>query len=494
MRHRAGTLSATWALAALTASVIGCHSSGSGGAGTGGAGDGTLGSGGSGAPASGGAGGAGELGSGGGGGAGGGAAGVDAGAGGTGGRLDAGAGGAGGRLDAAVDRAPADAADAPTDAGDGGVAILAATPPMGWNSWNTFQCSLNEQLIHDVADRFVTSGMAAAGYQYVSLDDCWMNGRDASGNLQWDTTKFPAGIPALAAYVHGKGLKLGIYESANTATCVGVYGPSTPAVAVGSLNHEPQDAQTFASWGVDFLKYDLCAGNRASIAKMGAGLRATGRAIVYSINPGNGPTDLDPPTTPGWNFDTIANMWRIGFDINASWASVLSLIDQDAPLARFSGPGRWNDPDMLEVGKGLTADEDRSHFSMWAMLAAPLIAGNDIRSMSATTQSILTNAEVIAVDQDPLGLQGQIVATPATTLQVWSKQLAGTNTRAVALFNRGTAAASMTVRWTDIGIPATNATVRDLWQHIAVGTFSNSYTAASVPAHGVIMLKIAGAP
>ncbi len=488
MRHHLGTMSASWALAALAASVVGCHSNGSGAAGTGGAAGVGLGSGGSGGPASGGAGGGGDLGDAGGTGAGG------AGTGAGGASADAGAGGMGARVDAGVDRAPADAANANADGGDGGVAVLAATPPMGWNSWNTFQCSLNEQLIRGVADTFVSSGMAAAGYQYVNLDDCWMNGRDASGNLQWDTTKFPAGIPALAAYVHGKGLKLGIYESANTDTCVGVYGPSTPAVAVGSLNHEAQDAQTFASWGVDFLKYDLCQGSRASITTMGNGLRAAGRPIVFSINPGNGTNDLQPPTAAGWNYGTIANMWRIGFDINASWASVLSLIDQDATLARFASPGHWNDPDMLEVGKGLTADEDRSHFSMWAMLAAPLIAGNDIRSMSATTQSILTNAEVIAVDQDALGLQGQLVATPATNLQVWSKQLAGTNTRAVALFNRGTTAASITVRWTDIGISAGAATVRDLWQHAALGTFSDSYTAASVPAHGAMMLRIAGAP
>jgi alpha-galactosidase len=467
------------------APVVGCHSSTSPGSGSGGAAGAALGSGGS-AAAAGGAGGAGGAAGMGTGGIGIGGAGV----GGTGAGVDAG-------VDGAAERPSIDAAahDSAADAGDAAsAAIPAATPPMGWNSWNTFQCSINEVLIRGVADTFVTSGMAAAGYQYVNLDDCWMNGRDTTGKLQWDTTKFPAGIPALAAYVQGKGLKLGIYESANSATCVGVYGPSTPAVAVGSLNHEAQDAQTFASWGVDFLKYDLCTGSRASITAMGNALRTTSRPIVFSINPGNGTNDLQPPTAAGWSYGTIANMWRIGFDINASWASVLSLIDQDAPLARFASPGHWNDPDMLEVGKGLTADEDRSHFSMWAMLAAPLIAGNDIRSMSAATQAILTNADVIAVDQDPLGMQGQIAATPATNLQVWSKPLAGTNTRAVALFNRGTAAASITVQWTNIGIPAGNATVRDLWQHANLGTFNNSYTVAAVPAHGVAMLKIASAP
>jgi alpha-galactosidase len=403
--------------------------------------------------------------------------------------------------DAAVDRAGNDSVRAGDgaaggDAVDGRSAVvLAAAPPMGWNSWNTFQCNLDEALIKAVADVFVSSGMQAAGYQYVNLDDCWMDGRDASGNLRWNATKFPAGIPALAAYVHGKGLKLGIYQSANTTTCVGIYGGISPTIAVGSLNHEAQDAQTFAAWGVDFLKYDLCQGNRASFAKMRDGLLATGRPIVYSINPGNGTNDLLPPTAPGWDgVGNTANMWRIGFDIAATWTSVLSLIDQDAPLARFAGPGHWNDPDMLEVGKGLTANEDRSHFTMWAMLAAPLIAGNDLRSMTTATRDILINADVIAVDQDPLGVQGALVATPAANLQVWSRPLAGTNVRAVALFNRTAATASIAVRWTDIGLPAGNAVVRDLWQHAALGTFNGTYSAPAVPSHGVVMLSITGAP
>ena len=251
---------------------------------------------------------------------------------------------------------------------------------------------------------------------------------------------------------------------------------------------------TFASWGVDFLKYDLCVGQRSSFATMRDALRATGRPIVYSINPGNGVTDLCPPNTCTLNLVSIANMWRIGFDINASWASVISLIDQDAALFTFAGPGHFNDPDMLEVGKGMTADEDRAHFSMWAMLAAPLLAGNDMRSMSAATRAILTNVEVVAVDQDALGQQGRVVATPATNLQVWSKTLAGTNTRAVALLNRSAATASITVQWSTLGLPAASATVRDLWSHTDLGAFNGSYTAAAVPSHGVAMLKIVSTP
>jgi alpha-galactosidase len=410
--------------------------------------------------------------------------------------LDAHAGSSDGPDDAAIrDASPAVDRDATTDAAradSGTPAAVAATPPMGWNSWNTFQCSINETLIKAVADAMVSSGMQAAGYQYVNLDDCWMNGRDTSGNLQWDVTKFPSGLPALAAYIHGKGLKFGIYETPNTATCVGIYAGVSRSVAVGSLGHETQDAQSFASWGVDFLKYDLCQGNRSGFPTMRDALRATGRPIVYSINPGNGTNDLYPPTTPGWAVVSIANMWRIAFDINASYGSVTSIIDQDAPFWSFAGPGHWNDADMLEVGKGMSADEDRSHFSMWAMLASPLLAGNDIRSMSAATAAILTNADVIAVDEDPMGAQAQLASTPQPGLQVWSKPLAGTNVRAVALLNRTAAAASMGVQWATIGLSTTAATVRDLWTHTDLGTFSQGYTATSVPTHGVVMLRVAG--
>ncbi len=382
---------------------------------------------------------------------------------------------------------------------DGSVAAVpAATPPMGWNSWNTFECNISESLIQATADAMVSSGMQAAGFEYVNLDDCWMDGRDANGNLKWNASKFPSGIPALAKYVHGKGLKLGIYETPNTVTCVGIYGGIAPSVAVGSLGHEAQDAQTFASWGVDYLKYDLCTGQRSSFAVMRDALRATGRPIVYSINPGNGPGDLCPPNAKppdgsscGLDLPNVANMWRIGFDINASWSSITGLIDQDAPLSRYAGPGHWNDPDMLEVGNGsLTTNQSTSHFSMWAMLAAPLIAGNDLRSMSSTIKTILTNAEVIAVDQDPLGAQATLVATPQTGLQVWSKPLSGGNVRAVALLNRNGAQASITVNFTQLGLANAAASVRDLWQHADLGMFTGSYTASNVPSDGVVMLRI----
>ena len=380
-------------------------------------------------------------------------------------------------------------------AGTGGSpGIVGATPPMGWNSWNTFQCNISETLIKGIADIMASSGMQAAGYQYVNIDDCWMNGRNASGQLQWNTTKFPSGIPALASYIHGKGLKFGMYESPNTKTCVGLYcGCSDAAGAVGSGGHETTDAQTFASWGVDYLKYDHCAASGlGGFATMRDALRATNRPIFYSINPGDG--SGCPPNTCSINLPSIANMWRIGFDINASWSSMIGLVDQDSGLAQYAGPGHWNDPDMLEVGNGLNDTEGRTHFSMWAMLAAPLIAGNDLRSMSSATKTTLTNTDVIAVDQDPLGKQATRVATPGTNLEVWSKTLSGTNTRAVALLNRGSSTASISVMWSQLGIPTGAATVRDLWSHTDLGSFSGSYTASSVPSHGVVMLKVSSTP
>jgi alpha-galactosidase len=391
------------------------------------------------------------------------------------------------------DRDAGPAIDSGADAGPP-ADILGATPPMGWNSWNTFGCNIDEDLIKGVADTFVSSGMQAAGYEYVNVDDCWMDGRDDSGALRWNASKFPSGIPALAEYVHAKGLKLGIYETPNTLTCVGLYGGIGHDVAVGSLGHETTDAQTFASWGVDYLKYDLCQGQRDGFAVMRDALRATGRPIFYSINPGNGQNDLCPPSTCSLDLPAVANMWRIGFDIGPNWGSVTRLLDENADLDAYAAPGHWNDPDMMEVGNGLNDTEGRAHFSLWAIMAAPLIAGNDIRNMSAATKATLTNSEVIAVDQDPRGVQGRRVASPGQNLEVWSKPLSGANARAVALFNRGDASASITVQWSALGLPAGGASVRDLWAHDDLGTFQDSFTAAAVPSHGVVMLKVTSTP
>ncbi|HEX7596866.1 MAG TPA: glycoside hydrolase family 27 protein [Polyangia bacterium] len=370
-------------------------------------------------------------------------------------------------------------------AGSTGSKVVGATPPMGWNSWNTFNCSPSESLIKGIADVMVSSGMATAGYEYVNIDDCWMSGRDGSGNLVADSSKFPSGMASLATYVHGKGLKLGIYETPSDTTCAG---------KTGGAGHESQDAKTFASWGIDYLKYDHCrTTDMGSFARMGTALKATNRDIFYSINPVYGSGSCVPPNCTVDELK-VCNMWRIGFDINASWGSFTGLIDTDKPLAQYAGPGHWNDPDMLEVGKGMSQDEDRSHFGMWAILAAPLLTGNDLRSMNATTKAILTNKDVIDVDQDSLGAQGTMVAGTAKAAEVWSKKLSGTNARAVALFNRTGSATAMTVQWSQIGLPAGAATVRDLWNQKDLGSFTDSYAATSVPSHGIVMLKIVSGP
>jgi alpha-galactosidase len=363
---------------------------------------------------------------------------------------------------------------------------------MGWNSWNKFGGSITDTLVRGIADAMVSTGMQAAGYQFINIDDMWQaTSRDSSGNIVPDGTKFPNGMKALADYVHGKGLKLGLYSDRGTQTCSG---------RPGSYGHETQDAQTYASWGVDYLKYDNCSPATGSnmqtdYTNMSNALKASGRPIVFSIC--------------AWWFYTwetsIGQLWRTTGDIKDTWASFTANLDANGGwtprysdanygspgIAQYASPGHWNDPDMLEVGNGgMTDAEYQSHFSLWAIMAAPLIAGNDIRSMTASTANILTNADVIAVDQDPLGIQGKPIST-STTLEVWSKKLSGDQTYAVVLFNRTTASAAITVTWASLGMTSTSATVRDLWSHTDLGSTATQYT-ATVPSHGVTMLNVVG--
>ncbi len=352
---------------------------------------------------------------------------------------------------------------------------VARTPPMGWNSWNKFGCGVSDALVRATADAMVSSGMQAAGYQYINIDDCWsLTARDASGNLQADPVKFPNGIKAVADYVHSKGLKFGIYGDRGSSTCAGY---------PGSYGHEVQDANTFAAWGVDYLKYDNCAivgDMQTDLTNMRNALSATGRPIVFSLST----WWFSLPTFPD-----LGNLWRTTGDITDSFSSVMGNIDTNNNTAQYAGPGHWNDPDMLEVGNGgMTDGEYRAHFGMWAIAAAPLIAGNDLRSMSQATINILTAPEVIAIDQDALGVQGIKVTDNGSGLQVWSKTLTGTNTKAVALLNRSASAANMTVNWSDIGLSG-SATVRDLWARADLGSFSGSYT-VSVPSHGIVLIKV----
>ena len=370
---------------------------------------------------------------------------------------------------------------------------LAPTPPMGWNSWNKFACNVSDELIRGMADALVKSGMKDAGYQYVVIDDCWQVSRDEVGNIVADAQRFPHGIKGLADYIHSTGLKFGIYSDAGSKTCAG---------RPGSLGHEYQDARQYAAWGVDYLKYDWCNTTTqdapAAYALMHAALDATGRPIVLSI------CEWGKAQPWLWGKRVGGNLWRATGDIQDRWEGkkewspgdccsygVVDIIDAVADLYSYAGPGHWNDPDMLEVGNGgMTDTEYRSHFSFWALLAAPLIAGNDLRTMPPEIHDILTNKEVIAINQDPLGRQGHRVRKDdQLKVDVWAKQLAD-GSRAVILFNRGTAEQNIAVNWEEIGYPANIvASVRDLWQHKDLGKQAGK-TAATVPAHGVAMLAV----
>jgi alpha-galactosidase len=361
---------------------------------------------------------------------------------------------------------------------------LAATPPMGWNSWNRFGCNVSEDLITSMADTMVSSSMKDAGYQFIIIDDCWQVSRDASGNIVADPKRFPSGIKALADYVHSKGLKFGIYSDAGTLTCGG-----RPA----SRGHEYQDATQYAAWGVDYLKYDWCNTGtedaQAAYTTMSEALKATGRPIVFSLCEwGNHKPWL-------WAKD-VGNLWRTTGDITDCWdckkeysMGWLRILDLQDGLESYAGPGHWNDPDMLEVGNGgMSTEEYRSHFSLWCLLAAPLIAGNDLKSMPPEIKEILTKKEVIAVDQDPLGSEGRRVRKDGD-LEIWAKQMQD-GSRAVVLFNRGTAEAEISVAWETLGYPAhLSAAVRDLWAGKDLGKFTGRFS-AEVPGHGVVLVIV----
>ncbi|MFC7759995.1 glycoside hydrolase family 27 protein [Catellatospora bangladeshensis] len=373
------------------------------------------------------------------------------------------------------------------------------TPPMGWNSWNTFGCNISEALIRQHADAMVSSGMRDLGYQYVVVDDCWFNpNRDSAGNLQGDPTRFPSGMKALGDYLHARGLKFGLYQVPVDKTCAQYFG-SYPG-ATGSQGHEAQDARQFAAWGVDFLKYDWCSPNGtidqqvATFAKMRDALAATGRPILYSINPNS----IHAKTGPLRNWGDVANMWRTTEDITNAWNTgqtngypmgIQNIVDVTVPLASYARPGGFNDPDMMEVGRGgMTDTEMRSHFALWAVMASPLIAGNDLRSMSSATQTILKNANLIAINQDTLGLQATQVANDGTR-RVLAKRLANGDV-AVALFNQGSATTTVSTTAAAIGKSGSSFTLLDAWTN-ATSTTSGTIS-ASVPAHGTVVYRVSG--
>jgi alpha-galactosidase len=350
---------------------------------------------------------------------------------------------------------------------------------MGWNSRNKFAEKVDAKTVKEIADAIVSSGMKDAGYIYVNIDDTWQGKRDEQGVLQANE-KFPD-MKGLADYVHSKGLKIGIYSSPGPKTCAGYEG---------SYQHEEQDARTWAAWGIDYLKYDWCSAKTvykdeempAVYKKMGDALKATGRPIVYSL------CQYGLRKVWEWGVASGGNLWRTTVDIEDVWKSMSTIgFDKQTGLEQYAGPGHWNDPDMLEIGNGnMDMVEYRTHFSLWAMLAAPLLAGNDVRSMDDETKQLLINREVIAIDQDKLGKQGFRVSKEGRT-EVWVKPLEGGDL-AMALFNRGDNAELMIAKWTDLGLSGKHS-VRDVWAHADRGKIKDLFE-AEVSGHGVVMLRV----
>lgn len=362
--------------------------------------------------------------------------------------------------------------------------ILSPTPPMGWSSWNAFGPNINEKGIKEVINAMVRSGMRKHGYVYVNLDDGWQDKRirDEEGNPLWDAAKFPSGMKALGDFIHSKGMKFGIY--------------TRPAWVAG---HEDKVAQAFAAWGVDFVKYDFSdKDGKESNRKMVAAIRKAGRPIVFNVCEWG----VNKPWE--WAEEIGAQSWRTTFDLVDKWETptnsnagngILTNLDINEGLSKYAGPGHWNDPDMLIVGlhgdnnmggSGCTVAEYRTHMSLWCMMVAPLAAGNDVRNMSKVTREMLTNSEVIAVDQDPLGVQGTRV-TRDGNLEIWKKPLQNGDI-AVALFNRGPVTARIIVTWNDLGISG-KWYVRDLWEKRKTGTADGSIE-RDVESHATVMLRL----
>jgi alpha-galactosidase len=362
--------------------------------------------------------------------------------------------------------------------------LIAATPPMGWNSWNHFNNAIDDATVRSQADAMVSSGMKKAGYVYINIDDSWEGDRDSQGFIH-SNKKFPD-MKALAGYVHSKGLKLGIYSSPGSYTC---------ASYMGSYQHEEQDAKVFAEWGIDYLKYDLCsfqdnmdeAGTAKAhqvmvdaYKKMYEALLKVGRPIVFSL------CEYGMDEVWKWGASVGGNLWRTTGDISDDYARMAEIGFGQAGLAPYATPGHWNDPDMLEVGNGgMTTDEYKTHMSLWALLAAPLLAGNDLTTMSQETIDILTNPDVVAIDQDKAGKQGDRIKTDGS-LEIWSRELAD-GSKALGFFNRSTNEISFNVKFNEIGCKH-SVKVKDIWAHKELGVMDRFQ--GYIPAHGVVLLRV----
>ena len=354
----------------------------------------------------------------------------------------------------------------------------ALTPPMGWNSWNHFACKVTAADVRAAADAMASNGMKDAGYIYVNIDDCWQGTRDDKGVIR-SNDRF-GDIKALADYVHSKGLKIGIYSSPGPKTCAGYEG---------SYGHEAQDARQYAAWEIDYLKYDWCSAEKVYqpeqlqevYTKMHDALQKTGRPIVFSL------CEYGYGLVWRWGASVGGNLWRTTEDISDSYNRMSVIGFQQNGLEKYAGPGHWNDPDMLEVGNGdMKHDEYITHMTLWCILAAPLLAGNDLSKMDPDSLAILTNKEVIGVDQDVKGIQGHRISEEGP-LEVWAKPLVDGG-YAVGLFNRGEWENPITVNLAEVGIDKA-AQVRDLWAHKDLGKFTGKFT-AQVPKHGAVLIEV----
>lgn len=377
--------------------------------------------------------------------------------------------------------------------------LLVLTPPMGWNTWNVFGPDISEELIKEMTNAMVSSGMRDVGYQYIIIDDHWQGQRDHNNYIMPDINKFPNGMKAVADYVHSKGLKLGIYSDAAEKTCGG---------ALGSFGYEQKDADTYAAWGIDYLKYDYCYAPKDKAtaiqrySTMSKALRKTNRSIVFAA------CEWGQRQPWLWAANVGANLWRTTWDIRDIWdhekydnghAGIINVMDRQIGLEQYAGPGRWNDPDMLVVGiygkgmsssrndaSGCTDVEYRTQMSLWSILAAPLLTSCDLRNMNTVTREILTNPEVIAINQDPLGKQGYRVFKQQD-VEVWKKSLEKGHV-AIALFNRGENPLTISARWIDLGIEG-KYLIRDLWSRKDLGVISSKIE-RKLDRHETVLLRL----